>query len=416
MNASNNFAKTDLRYWEKRVTFQLPASRTYSVHIQHGNRRRWVNLGTANKEQAAILARKFYEDIRSLGWDEVLRRRKVPAEEKRANVTIGEYIEAVAAKSLFSPKTFQSYAQALRQIAGDITGVADREKRDAIKLRTITPEKIENWRADFIRRGSANPLKEKSARISVGSVILRARSLFSVETVARIRDLVEIPERLPFSGIKVETVRGPRYRATFDMVKLLESAREELAPAKLEQWKIFLLGAMAGLRRNEIDVLPWSAFQWNEGVIRIETTEHYRPKSHNSEGDVRVDPELMELFRGYHARRKSEFVIESDSPPPAFDAPYGVYRCTNEMRALLAWLRAKGVNSKTPLHTLRKEFGSQIHARYGLLAASEALRHGGVGVTARHYVENRSHSVLGFGHLLTKDDRTIVPIDEAQAS
>ena len=67
-------------------------------------------------------------------------------------------------------------------------------------------------------------------------------------------------------------------------------ARAELAVEHPEQWKIFLLGAMAGLRRNEIDVLPWTAFRWNEGVIRIETTEHYRPKSHNSEGDVRVDP------------------------------------------------------------------------------------------------------------------------------
>jgi hypothetical protein len=130
---------------------------------------------------------------------------------------------------------------------------------------------------------------------------------------------------------------------------------------------------------------------------------------------VRVDPELMELFRGYYARRKGELVIESHSPPPAFDAPYGVYRCMKEMRALLAWLRTKGVISKTPLHTMRKEYGSQIHARYGLLAASEALRHGGVGVTARHYVENRSHAVLGFGHLLTKEARTIVPMDKAQA-
>ena len=33
------------------------------------------------------------------------------------------------------------------------------------------------------------PIKEKSARISVGSLILRARALFSAETVARIRDL-----------------------------------------------------------------------------------------------------------------------------------------------------------------------------------------------------------------------------------
>ena len=221
---------------------------------------------------------------------------------------------------------------------------------------------------------------------------------------------MELPEPVPFSGIKVETVRGPRYRSTFDLAELLENAREELATSRPEHYKIFLLGALAGLRRNEIDVLPWTAFRWNEGVIRIETTEFYRPKSHNSEGDVRVDPELLEIFQGYYARRKSDFVIESDSPPLPFDAPYGVYRCQDHMRALIGWLRSKGVNSKTPLHTLRKQFGSEIHARYGLLAASEQLRYGGIAVTARHYVENRSRSVLGFGHLL-KGERTIVPMD-----
>jgi hypothetical protein len=167
---------------------------------------------------------------------------------------------------------------------------------------------------------------------------------------------------------------------------------------------------MAGLRRNEIDVLPWSAFRWNEGVILIETTEFYRPKSHNSEGDVLVDSEFMELFRGYDARRKSEFVIESDSPPLPFDAPYGVYRCRDHMRALLDWLRSKGVTSKTPLHTLRKEFGSLINVRYGLPAASEQLRHGGIAVTARHYVENKHRSILGLGHLLAASERTIIPM------
>jgi hypothetical protein len=410
------FNKTDTRYWTRKVSFHTEDSRTYSVHIQHGNQRRRIGLKTTDKEQAGALALEFYLKLRALGWEEALRWWKGDLTcTKRSDVTIGEYLEAVSAKSLFSSKTLQSYAQALRKIAGDITGASGREKRDVIKLRALTPEKIEDWRVEFIRRKASDPLREKSARISVRSFIHRARSLFSIETVARIRDRMELPEPLPFAGIKVETVHGPRYRATFDMVALLESARQELAESKPEQWKIFLLGAMAGLRRNEIDVLPWTAFQWNEGVIRIETTEHYRPKSHNSEGDVRVDPELLELFRGYYARRQGEFVIESDSLPPAFDAPYGVYRCMKEMRSLLAWLRAKGVVSKTPLHTLRKEFGSQIHARYGLLAASEALRHGGVGVTARHYVENRSHAVLGFGHLLTKEGRTIVPMDKAQA-
>src|SRR4029453_5132275 len=118
----------------------------------------------------------------------------------------------------------------------------------------------------------------------------------------------------------------------------------------------------------------------------------------------------MEVFRGFYARRKGDFVIESDSLPPPFDAPYGTYRCHAHMRALLGWLRSKGVQSKTPLHSLRKEFGSLIHDRYGILAASEQLRHGGIAVTARHYLENRQPSVLGLGHLLT-GERTIVPMD-----
>ena len=409
-----SFPKTDVRYWEGKVAFHTAASRTYCVQIQHANRRARINLKTANKAQAALLARKLYLELCANGWEETLRRRRGDPASKKVNVTVGEYIEAVAARSLFSPKTLESYAQALRKIAGDITGETKREKRDGIKLRTLTPEKIEAWRVEFIRKKATDPLRERSARISVGSFLLRARSLFSTETVARVRDLVELPEPVPFSGIKVETVRVPRYRSTFDLAELLENAREELETSRPEQYKIFLLGALAGLRRNEIDVLPWTAFRWNEGVIRIETTEFYRPKSHNSEGDVRVDPELLEIFQGYYARRKGDFVIESDSPPLPFDAPYGVYRCQNHMRALIGWLRSKGVNSKTPLHTLRKQFGSEIHARYGLLAASEQLRHGGIAVTARHYVENKQRSILGFGHLL-KGERTIISINDEAA-
>jgi hypothetical protein len=146
-----------------------------------------------------------------------MRRRRGDPGGKRTDVRVGQYIEAAAAKSLFSPKTLESYAQALRKIAGDITGEAGREKRDAIKLRALTPEKIEAWRIEFIRKKATDPLREKRARISAGSFILRARSLFSTEMVARIRDLMELPEPLPFSGIKVETVRVPRYRSAFDI-------------------------------------------------------------------------------------------------------------------------------------------------------------------------------------------------------
>jgi integrase len=166
---------------------------------------------------------------------------------------------------------------------------------------------------------------------------------------------------------------------------------------------------MAGLRRNEIDKLPWSAFHWGDGVIHITATRYFRPKSETSIGDVLVDPELMEIFRSYHARAKGEFVIESDSVPDV-NAPFEHYRCQAEFVELIGWLRVHGVTSRTPLHSLRKEFGSQINARYGLTAAQEMLRHADVAVTAAHYVENKQRSILGFGHLL-KNGRSIIPID-----
>ena len=423
------FPKTDIRYWEGKVAFQTPASRTYSVQIQHSKQRAWINLGTANKAQAAFKARKLYEELRANGWAETMRRRRPPdVPDKKVKATIGEYLGAVKAKSAIYFKTVEGYAVALRKIAADIHGLADtgekkspthreawRAKIDSIKLRKLTAEKIESWRVDFIKHKGTDPLKEKSARVSANSFIRRARSLFGAGVIARVRYMVEIPDPIPFTGVKVEKVRVPRYRATFDMATLLESAREELATSKPEQFKIFLLAAMAGLRRNEIDKLSWTAFRWDEGIIRIEATQFFRPKTSDSEGDVLVDPELLEIFRGYFARAKSgsEFVIESSMPADP-TALYDHYRCQSDIQELIVWLRSKGVRSKTPLHALRKEYGSQINARYGLTAASEMLRHADVVVTAAHYVENKQRSVLGFGHLL-KSERTIIPIDGAAA-
>jgi integrase len=419
---NSNFSKHDTRHWLAKVAFQSAKARTYSVQIQHKGKRQWIGLGTANKEQAAILARNLYQDIRANGWEASLARRKGAPVEKSVNVTIGQYVDAVHAKSLIHVKTIESYAAALRKIAGDIHDVvhngprADwRTRVDAIKLATLTAETIESWRADFIKRGSINPLKEKSARISANSLIGRARSLFGAEVIARVQDVVEIPSPVPFAGVKVEKVHVSRYRSGFNVETLLESARLELAPAHCEQFKIFLLGAMAGLRRNEIDKLPWSAFRFDEGVIAIGATEHFRPKSRESAGDIPVDPELMEVFRGYYARRQGEFVIESESPPDN-GKPYEHYRCDRDFVELIGWLRAHGVVSRTPLHTLRKEFGSQINARFGLVAAQRMLRHAQVAVTAAHYVEIKARPVLGLGHLLTKEERTIIPMDEAKTS
>ena len=417
------YTKNNASFWERKVVFQTPAARTYSVQIQHARRRAYINLGTSNREEAGVLALRFYQELKANGWEDTLRRRQaIRMGGKTANVTIGQYLAAVRDKSLIHAKTIESYARALRKIAADIRGITHngkrstwRERVDAIKLDTLTAQAIEGWRADFIKRGSVNPLAEKSARVSANSYIGCARSLFGPEVISRVRDVIEIPDPVPFTGVKVQRVHVTHYRSGFNVEVLLESAREELAMAKPEQFKIFLLGAMAGLRRNEIDKLPWSAFRWDEGVIHIQTTEYFRPKSLASENDIPVDPELMEIFRGYHARRAGEFVIESDSEPDN-GKPYEHYRCHRDFVELIGWLRAHDVASRTPLHTLRKEFGSQINLRFGLVAAQRMLRHAQVAVTAAHYVEIKTRPVLGFGRLLRSPDRTIIPMDAAQAS
>ena len=96
--------------------------------------------------------------------------------------------------------------------------------------------------------------------------------------------------------------------------------------------------------------------------------------------------------------------------------PFEHYRCHRNFVELIGSLRSKGVVSRTPLQALRKEFGSQINARFGLVAAQRMLRHAQVAVTAAHYVEIKQRPLLGFVHLLTKRERTVIPWDQVQAS
>jgi hypothetical protein len=90
------------------------------------------------------------------------RRRPQDAPEKKASVTIGEYLGAVKANNAIYLKNVEGYAVALRKIAADIHGLADtgekkspihrdawRQRVNLIKLRTLTSEKIEAWRVRF---------------------------------------------------------------------------------------------------------------------------------------------------------------------------------------------------------------------------------------------------------------------------
>jgi integrase len=161
--------------------------------------------------------------------------------------------------------------------------------------------------------------------------------------------------------------------------------------------------------------LPWSAVNFRHGVIRIEPTQYFAPKTEHSIGDVPVDPEILELLRGFRARTKAPFVVPAPRRKPTHTTSHQYYRCEPVFDRVLEWLRKHGVRGQKPLHALRKEYGSLINEKFDLITAKELLRHSSVAITAAHYVENRKRGTTGLGALLAKN-RKIVPLEEATAT
>jgi integrase len=422
--SNGRHSKTDLRYWERAI-FQPTYTRDdevrkvseWAAKIQHLGRRETFPLGSANKAAAAGKAKEIYLSLRAAGWDATIARFKPKVGIAAKTVTtIGEFVEELKAKASGRPKTIESYCQALRTIVADICGIdGGKSKYDyrkggrdswlrkvhAVRIAAITPAEVQKWKLRFLRRASTDPIKQRAARVSVNSLMRRAKSLFSPAILKFIS--LELPNTSPFAGVAFEPRQSMKYRSGFNVEKLIKNAQKELP---IEQLKILLLALMVGLRRNEIDKLEWPAFRWDQGLIRIEATRYFHPKSEDAVGDVEVDTELLEIFRGFRARATGTFVVQSEITP-RLGATYSHYRCHRLFEALIKWLRDHGITANKPLHTLRKEFGSQICAKHGIYAASHALRHADISITSQNYLDKRKSATAGLGYLLHRNDKVI---------
>ena len=419
----SKFPKTDLRYWQAAI-FQptyTKAGQTYrandwSAKMQNRGRRETFALGTPNRAAAAGRAKEIFLSLQAVGWEDTLAKYKpgpvaaVVAAQDTA--TVGEFIAEVKARASLRERTFEEYAKALRKIVADLHGIdGGRSKFDhthggrdawltqvnAISLATLTPEQVQCWKLDFIRRAGTSPTRQRQARNSANAFLRNARSLFSKKLLKFAR--VKLPNPLPFAGVQFEARSSMRYRSDVDATALVQAARIELSPHHPEQYKIFLLAIMAGLRRREIDLLEWSALDFERGLIRVQPTEFFQPKSEESSGDVEVDPEVLAVFQGHQKRATGQFVIESKNPPRP-SANYSYHRCKKDFDAVTAWLREKGVRSKTPLHAMRKEFGSLLCEKGGIYEASRALRHVDIRTTSAHYLDKKRRVTVGLGSLL----------------
>jgi integrase len=396
----------------------------YAVRLFHRGSEKRLSLGTPNREAAAELAREMFVYLSANGWTLFLakyrsrQRAANPSSQRHSgvvsdgkSVTLGEYLAAVRTESDLSHRTVYDYGGCLRFIVSEIMSMGKSrppyhrhhggrerwiEAINAVPLASITPELVHLWKKDYVNRAGRDELARRRRIVSVNSYLRRAKSLFSKKI--KLRSIPKIDS--PFEGVGLEKRTDTKfYGAGVDPVVLLRAAVSELALDRTEELKAFLLGLTLGLRRREIDLLEWSSFDFIAGTLRVQPTKWYQLKTNESAAKLPVEPEILELFRGWRARATSEFVLESDRPPRSLDYEY--YRCGPIFEALVDWLRAKGVTGTKPFHALRKMYGSALADQHGLAVASSGLRHADLRTTASFYVDRRVRATPGFGSAIS---------------
>jgi integrase len=413
----SHLSKTDVRYWRGRL-FQRSGP-DWHVQIAFAARQERFPLRTPNKDAAAKLALEIYDFFRGGGsWDDAHKKFKPWTNklEKVSAPTVGEFIAAIEAHSRINPVTLKSYTRKFRRLVAGVKAIkAGAEKFDrlagaakyrlavdSVKIADLKPAAIQKWKSTFTNAQRGNPKLQARAETTAQSILRNSKSLFTPKIVRQLADAnitLAMPTPLPFDGVEIGRRVNHRYTSTIDADKLASAAHSELAKAEPEQFKIFLLAFAVGLRRGEIDRLAWAQFAWSKGQINVEVTAHGDTKTDSSIAPVDVDPAVMTIFEKFKKSASGEFVIESTvAPRPGVNWHH--YRASCTFRRLNGWLRAKGVDTPNPIHTLRKEFGTLICQRFGIFAAAEALRHSDIRLTRAHYAERRGRIHLEVGKML----------------
>lgn len=416
-------SKTDSRFWLQQGKMKKRDGRAvFDFQFQLAGRRFTFSTRTGNKEAAAKIAARIYSDFVEQGMDAALKIHR-STDAKEVPVSLGEWI--ALARGVFggNVRTFEAYAQAARQVAGDLLKVVKTKKRFGRKggefakqaedapLSIFSPAAVQEWRLSYARaKGGANPAKLRSARTSCNAILRNARSLFS-EKIRKFLPALEVA--VPFEGVEFFPRESMRYQSKIDAGVLLANGRDTLAKFAPEAFKVLLLTLGAGLRRGEIDALLWRQIDLARGILHVEVTSEGSLKSEDSSGAVDLDATLCAMLRDFKQRAKSQFFIEGGGGLSGATRWGRRYRCQEVFDCLIAWLREQGVEGHRPIHTLRKEAGALIASAEGIYAASRFLRHADIQVTAAHYADMKKRVTVDIGALLPPENIEVFPRKKA---
>jgi integrase len=143
------------------------------------------------------------------------------------------------------------------------------------------------------------------------------------------------------------------------------------------------------MRREEADKGQWDWFFTSRAgrrFIEVRKTEYFTPKGKRR----RILPVEPCLWEAIHTTRSdlTPFIVPGKTPKtytPETEPKNIVYRCDQDHRVLVAWLKKMGIKDDKPCHLLRKEFGSYVATSFGLFAAQRLLGHSSPVVTDAFY-------------------------------
>ncbi len=433
---SRSLPRSHADYWKSRL-FRPSYTRNgdvcevndLAVRIQHGGQREVFTLATTNKDAASIKARDIWTTIKGAGW-EVARARFKPDQVSapKVDLTVGDLLQEVEESTDLRPRTFLNYANCLRTIAAEVFGIHPpkgkskfdyrsggnqewRKRVDGIKLARLTAHLIGTWQRERVSAAGKSEVMRASARRTCNSYVRCARSLFAPAIIKKLKN-VRLPDPLPFTGVELLETGSMKYISRINAHTLIAGAKSTLKVSDPEAYKVFLLALFAGLRKAEIDLLEWRMVDLAANVIRLENTEWLHLKTHDSAGEITIDPEVGVELRSFKQSSNSAFVVGSTvtwnngskelsrTRKPRNDSTRGYYRCEPVFERLNEWLRAHGVAANKPLHELRKEVGAIVATNQGIYAASRYLRHSDITTTARHYADQKERINVGLGKLL----------------
>lgn len=384
----------------------------FVIRLKHGRQRKHFQL-KVGLDESANLAAEIMTHLRLHGWARTVEVYRPRDGRKTSDLTVGEYIELLTQHAELQPLTLADYSRCLRRIVGEIMkfkhagaqkysgGRASSSWRaavDKIPLDQITPTAVVRWRSKYVSERVAAGKKQECVEHTANSAIRNARSLFAKRVLHSLKLAVptlSLPSPLPFEGVLLlkEHESDFFYHSRIDVSALIHRAFAEL---RREELVIFSLALGGGLRRKEIDNLEWSHVNFTARTVAVMKPRSGRLKTDSSCGIVVLEKRFMDVLEEHAKRGNVGYVLFPDRLAKP-SAKTRCYRCDKELNRVLDWLRKNGVSqSDKPLHTMRKEFGSNIAKHRGIYAASASLRHSTIALTAKYYAQRKAEETNFF--------------------